>query len=125
MGTERQLRSASQDLKSENEVNVSDRLSDLAFNTELTRLTEIALMFVRGLRSFEQLANESNSKLNFKEQVAEFEIRLIRNALMKAGGNQRRAAQALGIKYSTLCNKIKRYGIDSFAILKHREVEPS
>jgi DNA-binding NtrC family response regulator len=112
MGTERQLRSAPQRNTSENQADISEGLSDRAYKSELTRLTEIALMLVRGLRSFEQTANESKNNLNFKEQVAEFESRLIRNALIRSGGRQNLAARALGIKATTLHNKIKRYGID-------------
>jgi DNA-binding protein Fis len=37
---------------------------------------------------------------------------LIKTALLKTGGNQRRAASLLGIKVTTLHNKIKTYGID-------------
>jgi DNA-binding NtrC family response regulator len=45
--------------------------------------------------------------------VRDFEIKLIRTALIKTGGNQRRAAFLLGVKTTTLHNKIKVYGIES------------
>ena len=50
------------------------------------------------------------------DTVREFEIKLIRTALLKTGGNQRRAASLLGVKVTTLHNKIKTYGIDFIRI---------
>jgi DNA-binding NtrC family response regulator len=91
---------------------VSEPLPDPALSSDLARLREIALSVLRALKSFEQMAKPINTKLTLKEQVAEFESRLIRSALMKTGGNQRRAAQLLGIKATALNTKIKRYGID-------------
>jgi DNA-binding NtrC family response regulator len=48
--------------------------------------------------------------------VRDFEIKLIKTALLKTGGNQRRAASILGVKVTTLHNKIKTYGIDCLKI---------
>lgn len=48
---------------------------------------------------------------NLTERVREFEVKLIKTALLKASGNQRRAARLLGIPTSTLNNKIKAYNI--------------
>jgi transcriptional regulator with GAF, ATPase, and Fis domain len=44
--------------------------------------------------------------------VRRFERNLICNALVRAGGRQRRAAKLLGLKVTTLNAKIKRHGID-------------
>lgn len=52
-----------------------------------------------------------NGSFNLPARVREFEVKLIRAALLKTGGNQRRAASLLGIKVTTLHNKIKTYGI--------------
>lgn len=57
-------------------------------------------------------ASESGT-FDLSEQVREFEVKLIRAALLKTGGNQRRAASLLGVKTTTLHNKIKSYGIKS------------
>lgn len=46
------------------------------------------------------------------ETVRDFEVKLIRTALLKTGGNQRQAASLLGVKVTTLHNKIKSYGIN-------------
>ena len=47
----------------------------------------------------------------FNESVALFERRLIEGALRDSGGVQKKAAEALGLKPTTLNEKIKRLGI--------------
>ena len=49
---------------------------------------------------------------SFYEEVRRFEVSLIKQALARTGGHQRRAARLLGIKPTTLNNKIKFYRID-------------
>lgn len=62
--------------------------------------------------------------INFDEEVKQFEISLIENALEKTGGSQLRAARLLNLKHTTLNAKIKRYkirlskGINSFHLAK-------
>ncbi len=46
-----------------------------------------------------------------KERVASYERRLIQEALWLAGGNQRRAAAALGCLPTTLNEKMRRLGL--------------
>ena len=63
------------------------------------------------------LENEANilddaQPVNLSEKVREYEIKMIRAALIQTGGNQRRAAKLLKLKTSTLNNKIKQYQID-------------
>jgi DNA-binding NtrC family response regulator len=53
-----------------------------------------------------------NGAFNLNERVREFEIKLIRAALLRTKGNQRRAAFLLGVKVTTLHNKIKTYRIN-------------
>lgn len=55
--------------------------------------------------------NNEWDKINFEEEVKRFETNLIRCALMRTGGIQRRAAALLNIKVTTLNAKIKRFGI--------------
>lgn len=52
-----------------------------------------------------------NGSFDLNERVQEFEVKLIRAALLKTRGNQRRAAFLLGVKVTTLHNKIKTRGI--------------
>src|SRR5215218_11405255 len=63
------------------------------------------------------LENEANilddaQPVNLSEKVREYEIKMIRAALIQTGGNQRRAAKLLKLKTSTLNNKIKQYQTD-------------
>jgi two-component system response regulator AtoC len=46
-----------------------------------------------------------------REQVESFERSIIRRALAQAGGNQSKAAKALGAGRATLSDKIKKYGL--------------
>jgi DNA-binding NtrC family response regulator len=57
----------------------------------------------------EDYAEKNN--FNFNKKVKEFEVKLIKTALLKTSGNQRRAAKLLGLATSTLNNKIKVYHI--------------
>ena len=68
-------------------------------------------MEVETLNSSEELTDEP---VDLSEKVREYEIKLIRSALVKTGGNQRRAAKLLNLKISTLNSKIKHYGIQVF-----------
>lgn len=58
-----------------------------------------------------------NGSFNLNEEVREFEIKLIRAALLRTQGNQRRAARLLGVKFSTLHNKIKNYEITCMKLI--------
>ena len=75
-----------------------------------TLLTEID-----SLTSDETFNHEGDS-FDLNNRVREFEIKLIRAALLRSGGNQRRAASILGLKNTTLHNKIKSYGIRSIKL---------
>jgi DNA-binding NtrC family response regulator len=66
------------------------------------------------LREVETLASQqgtADQKLGLHEEVQRYESELIRNALLRTRGNQRRAAKLLGVKVTTLNCKIKRLGI--------------
>lgn len=54
----------------------------------------------------------SDEPVDLSEKVREYEAKLIRSALVKTGGNQRRAAYLLQLKASTLNAKIKQLGIN-------------
>ena len=77
----------------------------------LKSLTKLLLMEVEALTMVER--QDNREKLNLSEAVDQFEIELIRNALIRSGGNQRSAAKLLGTKITTLNAKIKRFGIES------------
>jgi DNA-binding NtrC family response regulator len=125
MTSQRRLRSVPSNTKSGHVADVAASLGELASNSEFKWLREIAQVVLSGLKSCEQVATEGDVKLNFKQRVGEFESRLIRDALIRTRGNQRRAALALGIKFSTLNTKIKRYGIEVTSFPVESEVEDS
>ena len=53
-----------------------------------------------------------NGVFDLNEKVREFEVKLIKAALLKTRGNQRRAASLLGVNATTLHNKIKTHRIN-------------
>ncbi len=59
----------------------------------------------------EQADTNGHADMNLQAQVRRFESELIRSALIRTGGRQRRAARLLGMKVTTLNTKIKRYRI--------------
>jgi|GEM_PF-2247014 hypothetical protein len=52
-----------------------------------------------------------NKQISLKELLNEVERKLLVRVLDGCGGNQRAAAKILGINYTTLNEKVKRYGI--------------
>jgi DNA-binding NtrC family response regulator len=54
--------------------------------------------------------------VDLQAKVRDYETKMIKAALIRTGGNQRRAAHLLNIKTSTLNTKIKHFGID---LLRH------
>ena len=52
-----------------------------------------------------------NQSINLYEELRQYEINLIRWALRQSRGRQKTAARLLGIKPTTLNNKIKQYNI--------------
>jgi DNA-binding NtrC family response regulator len=64
------------------------------------------------LREVESLASQqeppSTQRLGLQEEMQRYESELIRDALHRTRGNQRRAAKLLGVKVTTLNCKIKR-----------------
>ena len=71
------------------------------------------------LREVESLASQqeppTSQRLGLQEEVQRYECELIREALQRTRGNQRRAAKLLGVKVTTLNCKIKRLGIQAEA----------
>ncbi len=68
-----------------------------------------ALAEIRALQEGQNLKIEHG--INFYDEVRQFEINLIKLALEQAGGIQSRAAQLLGLRATTLNNKIKLYNL--------------
>jgi len=60
---------------------------------------------------FETTEEESGGKKAERKSVADMEKEMIRAALVRTGGNKRKAAQLLGLSERTLYRKIERYAI--------------
>jgi transcriptional regulator with GAF, ATPase, and Fis domain len=80
----------------------------------INSLKVLALTLLRELEHLEeQDATSAPVALNLQSEVHHFEAEMIRSALIRTGGRQRRAARLLGMKTTTLNTKIKRYQIDT------------
>jgi DNA-binding NtrC family response regulator len=83
-----------------------------AGDRRISSLKVLAATLLNEIESLEKAEADDSSGLNLQAEVRRFEAELIRNALIKTGGRQRRAASLLGMKVPTLNRKIKQYGID-------------
>ena len=87
------------------------RPSELALHN-LNSVREAALTLLREVDTLRRAQqNTPSENLGLHEEVQRYEAELIRKALHRTGGNQRRAAKLLGVKVTTLNCKIKRFGI--------------
>jgi DNA-binding NtrC family response regulator len=77
----------------------------------LDGLREAAITLLREVESLTNRQPHQDQKLGLQEEVQRYESELIRDALQRTRGNQRRAAKLLGVKVTTLNCKIKRLGI--------------
>lgn len=89
-----------------------NRIHTLKSLTQLL-LNELNLLENLHLRKDMSFIDET---ISLSQEVENFEVKLIRLALARAKGCQRLAARLSRTKTSTLCTKIKRYGIESQGI---------
>lgn len=83
-----------------------------AEEARIASLKVLALTLLRQVELLEkQIAVDNVTELNLQKEVHGFEAAIIRSALAKTGGRQRRAARLLGVKVTTLNTKIKRHKI--------------
>ncbi len=91
---------------------------------ELENVIERAIILTRGdeitedllpsyllNESFSSLINEKDEELNFYKKIRRYKIDLIKSALLKSNGVQKKAAKILGVKPTTLNEMIRRYGV--------------
>lgn len=69
----------------------------------------------------EQDSADESGEFSLAEIVRRIEAGLIRAALIRTGGRQRRAARLLGVKVPTLIAKIKRYNINLVEIINSHQ----
>ena len=82
-------------------------------DARIASLKVLVLTLLSEIESLENRIDSFDSPLNLQDEVHRFEAALIRVALNKTGGRQRRAARLLGTKVTTLNTKIRRYGINT------------
>ena len=86
----------------------------MSSSIQLDNLREAALTLMREVESLASRQEpRDDQRLGLQEEVQRYESELIRHALQRTGGNQRRAAKLLGVKVTTLNCKIKRLGIQA------------
>jgi DNA-binding NtrC family response regulator len=89
-------------------------------NNRIEALKTLALNLLRELEALETgRPGEGDAKFSLQEEVRRFEEDMIRCALIRTGGRQRRAARMLGMNAATLNAKIKRYGICSDTLVSN------
>jgi transcriptional regulator with GAF, ATPase, and Fis domain len=86
-----------------------------SIEVQLGVLKEVARGLLHQLETLKRGSTSSDQaeRRNLHDEVREFEIDLINNALAKTQGHQRKAARLLGLKVTTLNAKMKRYNIMS------------
>jgi DNA-binding NtrC family response regulator len=94
-------------------------LDEKSWSKELKTLSKLALVILGEIKALESADRiKVQSGIDLLNEVRNFEINLIKLALVHAGGSQQRAAQLLGLSESTLSSKMKRYKITRLPSLK-------
>lgn len=87
---------------------------EIDLGRKLAGLREVAQTLLKQIDQLESTLAARGAaapRADLHTEVQRFETEVIRDALRKTGGHQRRAARLLGVKVSTLNAKIRRYGI--------------
>jgi DNA-binding NtrC family response regulator len=95
---------------------VESDITDLAqAASRIDAIRSLILIFLREVDLLKKVlgprARQKGDPIKLDSEMDAFEAALIRDALIKAKGNQRDAAKLLGIKPTTLNAKMKRLGI--------------
>jgi DNA-binding NtrC family response regulator len=98
--------------------------SSLVVENRLEALKVLSNTIIHEIEALKEArGNDLLGKIDLAAEVQRFEEDLIRCALLRANGNQRRAAQLLGVRTSTLNMKIKRFGISPSGLYQEKELE--
>ncbi len=99
--------------------NLAPVADEKTWGSELKTLSKLALVILGEIKALESVNRiKVQSGIDLLSEVRNFEINLIKLALIHSGGSQQRAAQLLGISESTLSWKMKRYKISRLPSLK-------
>ncbi len=95
-------------------------IDEKTWGTELKTLSKLALVILGEIKALESVDRiKIQSGIDLLNEVRNFEINLIKLALLHSGGSQQRAAQLLGLSESTLSSKMKRYKITRLPTMKN------
>jgi len=95
------------------------KLKNDALSQKIGSLKQNAFALIQQVREVANLSYLDLTRgIDLFEEVRRFEMKLIRQALEETDGRQVQAARMLGLKMTTLHEKIKRYGIDPHEPLK-------
>ncbi len=95
------------------------KLKNDALSQKIGLLKQNAFALIQEVRQLGNLSYMDLTRgIDLFEEVRRFEMKLIRQALEETDGRQVQAARMLGLKMTTLNEKIKRYGIDPREPLK-------
>ncbi len=90
----------------------------------ITTVRQLALRLLREVQAIREVEVRSlGAGIDFYTEVSHFEIDLIKCALLETAGHQRRAAQLLNLKVTTLNSKIKHYDISLDGFSRSSPVE--
>jgi DNA-binding NtrC family response regulator len=93
---------------------VSPSAGQATFNNKIEALKVLMQALLKEMETLSKAsALESGFEINLDEEVRRYEADLIRCALIRTGGRQRRAARLLNMKVTTLNAKIKRYNLQT------------
>ena len=94
-----------------------------ALSQKIGSLKQNAFALIQEIRELGNLSYLDLTRgIDLFEEVRRFEMKLIRQALEETDGRQVQAARMLGLKMTTLNEKIKRYGIDPHEPLKEERI---
>ena len=91
--------------------NLIERAVVLAKSRMITR-ESLPAFLTPSQKNASPLFTADNEDLNLKKQIQEYQKKAILNALRKSKGVQKKAADLLGVKPTTLNEMIKRLNID-------------
>jgi transcriptional regulator with GAF, ATPase, and Fis domain len=92
--------------------------SKAARNNKIEALKTLVQVLLNEIEALNEVSTlDSGGEVNLSDEVHRYEADLIRCALIRTGGRQRRAARLLNMKVATLNAKIKRYHLDTDALI--------
>jgi transcriptional regulator with GAF, ATPase, and Fis domain len=85
---------------------------------QLEALKSLSQLLLREINSLEEMPSalekeiEREKPISLLNELQHFEVKMLRCALIRAMGSQKKAAKLLGLKQTTLHAKLRRYKID-------------